>query len=460
MTERLERHYPLLAVAVSTFLFGVALLTAVAGAVRVAAGTEQLRASYAHQTLLREYERDVLATEAAERGYLLTHDERYLGAYREAQREGDATLTSLRAALEHDAATPAGLAAFAQLRAISGQALGELDSTLALLQRGDRDAALAEMRSALDKNTTMRLHEAARAIESQELGFRREIEARSTREWWVGHAVGIAAAAVNVALLLLVWLLMRRRIEEPAQAAARTESEHPSLDPEVALRTDSLSTLASHLQESFEQEKALLARALHDELGGLLIAVKIDLTTLRRRLEIAEADVEARWKRVFATLDTGLNLKRRVVEQLRPTLLDNMGLYAALRWEFEESCGHSGLKCTETLPEHELPISGPAAIALFRIAQEAMTNVVKHAHATEAELGVEVDGEELVLRVLDNGVGFDPPRRDADGAHGLASLRHRVRALRGRATIGRRADGRGSLLEVRVPLAGIQTAPA
>ena len=122
-----------------------------------------------------------------------------------------------------------------------------------------------------------------------------------------------------------------------------------------------------------------------------------------------DADSRVRWERILGALDSGVDLKRRVVEQLRPTLLDNMGLYAALRWQLQESCGRAGLKCDEYMPEHELAISSAAAIAIFRVAQEAMTNIIKHARATAVELRVVVRNEELIVTIRDNGIGVEVP---------------------------------------------------
>ena len=98
-------------------------------------------------------------------------------------------------------------------------------------------------------------------------------------------------------------------------------------------------------------------------------------------------------------MSAGVDLKRRVVEELRPTLLDNMGLFTALRWQFKETCRRAGLRCTETIPEFELKFSPDAAIGVFRVAQEALTNILKHAEAKSAALVIGIDAETFALRV-------------------------------------------------------------
>ena len=104
-------------------------------------------------------------------------------------------------------------------------------------------------------------------------------------------------------------------------------------------RETELSDLAANLQTMAESEKVLLARQLHDELGGALVGAKMDLAWLRRRIGSTDTEIIARWDRLERALETGIAFKRRVVEQLRPTLLDNLGFYAAARWLVEETCG-------------------------------------------------------------------------------------------------------------------------
>jgi len=108
--------------------------------------------------------------------------------------------------------------------------------------------------------------------------------------------------------------------------------------------------------------------------------------------------IEQRFKRIHESLSAGVDLKRRVVEELRPTLLDNMGLFAALRWQFKETCRRTGLNCTETIPDSELVFNPDAAIGVFRIAQEALTNILKHAEAKSADLAIGIHGDTFVLR--------------------------------------------------------------
>ena len=121
------------------------------------------------------------------------------------------------------------------------------------------------------------------------------------------------------------------------------------------------------MQQLSEKEKASLARELHDELGGLLIAVKMDVSWLQKRWPVTpDPDIQMRWQRVFKVLDDGVDFKRRIVENLRPTLLDNMGLLPAVRWITQETCSRAGLHHTESYPDVAPLLADAAAIMVFR----------------------------------------------------------------------------------------------
>ena len=152
-------------------------------------------------------------------------------------------------------------------------------------------------------------------------------------------------------------------------------------------------------------------------------------------------------------LQAGVDLKRRVVEHLRPTLLDNLGLFSALRWQVADSCGRADLKCVERYPSQELNLIPEASIAIFRIVQESLTNILKHAQARNVEVSVDIIVDSLVIRVRDDGVGLPADRRRTLRSHGLAAMRHRAIALGGEWRIVRAE--RGTEIEVRLPMARI-----
>jgi signal transduction histidine kinase len=221
-------------------------------------------------------------------------------------------------------------------------------------------------------------------------------------------------------------------------------------------RETELSELAANLQRFAESERVLLARQLHDELGGALVGAKMDLAWLRRRIGSTDPEVIMRWERLERALETGIAFKRRVVEQLRPTLLDNLGFYAAARWLVEETCAAAHLKSDLDLPLPEPQLSKDVEIALFRVLQESLLNVTRHARATGVVVRLVVDHRERLLRmnVLDNGVGLSAERLQTLGSHGLGSMRHRIHAVGGQFGV-HSSKGQGTEISVTAPIVDV-----
>jgi signal transduction histidine kinase len=301
---------------------------------------------------------------------------------------------------------------------------------------------------------------AALIEEQQSVEIRRleKLQGEVERELLVTRALSMAGTLINVLLVILAGRLITREVKRRLAEGKLLEARKRELEQQVAERTEELSALTSYVQEVTEKEKAALARELHDELGGLLVAARMDISALRRRSAANDPDSNARWERVLSVLDSGVNLKRRVVDRLHPTLLDTMGLFAAVRWHFEESCRQANLKCAVTLPKEEIPLSPEAAIAIFRVAQEAMTNIQKHAQAGAAELRVHVEGEQMVMSMRDDGVGVNPAQKKLRPGAGWSAMRHRVEVLGGRWLVRPGPDGRGTEIEVRLPMKKIRAA--
>ena len=258
----------------------------------------------------------------------------------------------------------------------------------------------------------------------------------------------------STGLLLLLSRLTLHQLRSKERETEQLALRQGELERLVEQRTEELSELSTHLQSVAEQEKAALSRELHDELGGLLVAARMDLSWLEERVASGDGEVRSYFRRVQDALQSGVDIKRRVIESLRPTLLDNLGLVPALRWQVAEMCERAGLKSLERYPGEKLSLTPEASIAVFRIVQEALANIVKHALATEVEVTIEVAEPWLLVRVRDDGVGVPPERLLTLGAHGLAAMRHRARGLGGYWHVECPAAG-GTQIEVRLPLARV-----
>lgn len=218
---------------------------------------------------------------------------------------------------------------------------------------------------------------------------------------------------------------------------------------DIARRAQELSSLSNFLQTHYEREKASLARELHDELGGILTPAKMDCSWLQARLA-GDPQYGERMARLSNLIDQGIDLKRRIIENLRPSLLDHLGLAAAVQWYVDEKCGEAKLHSRVTISSVER-LPADLEIALYRVVQESMTNIVRHAKAKNVELIVERTANGLRVAVSDDGVGIV----DLEGArklsHGLAGMTQRMRAING--TLDIHSNGKGTRVEAFLPLA-------
>ena len=193
-----------------------------------------------------------------------------------------------------------------------------------------------------------------------------------------------------------------------------------------------------------------MARELHDELAQSLTALKMDTIWVRDRLAYATPEVSARLKGMVAMLDDTLTATRRIAADLRPLLLDDLGLVPALEWLVQRFTQRTGVPCKLEVAD-DLELEEPYATAFFRIVQESLANVAKHAGATQAQVRIEHSMAAVTLDVRDDGVGFLPTAPRKPMSLGLMGLRERVRLLRGSIAVHSR-PGDGCHLEVRVPL--------
>ena len=258
--------------------------------------------------------------------------------------------------------------------------------------------------------------------------------------------VFLALLAVGL-LIALTWLLAADAVRREGLRAA-SERHARDLEMLIEARTRELSTLSTHLQKLSEKEKSALARNLHDELGGLLTAAKMDLSWLQSR--VPDAALQERLAQLGGVLDEAMDLKRRVVEDLRPSLLDHFGLPTALRAYVDSACAKAGLRAEIALPEDAPPMPKETAIALFRIVQEGVTNIIRHAGAQSVTLRFTTSDDACRFTLSDDGRGFDATDTRFRWSHGIMGMRQRVRALGGQFEIESR-PGAGTTLRVSIP---------
>ena len=221
---------------------------------------------------------------------------------------------------------------------------------------------------------------------------------------------------------------------------------------EEALRQSrqEIQDLALTASTAREQEKSRIARELHDELGQALTALKIDVGYLREHLEGADLDVARKLASMQVLLDGTVAAARRISADLRPLMLDDLGLLAACEWLAHNFTNRTGIACELVVGAGDLDLPDPHATAIFRVFQESLTNVSKHSEATQVEATLERTDDGIVLTVRDNGRGFsmNDPRRP--GSYGLVGLKERALLLGGTVQVESEPGG-GTRIEMRIP---------
>jgi signal transduction histidine kinase len=393
---------------------------------------------------LNQILQNMLDAETGQRGYLLTGEVSYRQPYDTAVKEVDGHLATLRRLYN---GRQVELNQLGELSKHVLRKVAEMDMSVRLRQDGKEDAwkfvittdvgreemdAIRSTAGELVKISNTTLHQSQAQV------------LRSLRLARIGTAI-VALAALIAFFLYLRQTHALRSVGERQQEALQRERN--ALEDEVRERTASLAELATHLQDVRETERGYLARELHDELGSLLTAAKLDVARLKSRLADAP-DAIQRLQHLTELLNSGIALKRRIIEDLRPSSLSNLGLVASLEILGREFAERSGLQIEMALEPVSMDES--RQLTIYRMVQESLTNIGKYAEASEATIVMKNYENHVVVEVADNGKGFDTQRM-RPSTHGLAGMRHRVEAARGKLTVAS-TPGQGTRLSAMLPL--------
>lgn len=192
-----------------------------------------------------------------------------------------------------------------------------------------------------------------------------------------------------------------------------------------------LAELSSHLEAAKEEERERIARDIHDELGGTLVAIKIEASLLSSKLPTDPLQLRKRVRAVEGLIDEAISTAGRVARELRPGILKDFGLAAAIECQADDFSQRVGLNCDTTEISHEVDPDETTSLALFRVFQEALTNVAKHAQATRVGIRLGIDGGDLTLEIADNGRGISAEDMNKSKSFGLRGIRERMRGLGG-----------------------------
>ena len=435
----------------SPFAFPLAALVALAffmiseSSYRQATATfDELDIQGTARTTIQVLRRSLTDAETGERGYLLTGRKEYLKPYIEAQTQVAQSLDWLT---RYYSAEPVTAALMKQVSLAARNKLSELTETMKLYDEGKEESWRALILSNIGKeqmDTVRSQSEQLLAIESAKLADAR----KSLSQTLMLNRIGVTAMTALSLLALFMYLrqttaLVRQREEQRRVA----QVERDQLEREVVRRTEQLTELTRHLQTVREDERHLLARELHDELGALLTAAKLDVARLKSRLGTLAPEVAERLQHLSDGLNSVIVLKRRITEDLHPSSLNNLGLVAALEILVREWGHHNEVAVRSAFEPVQLRPSGE--LTVYRLVQEALTNISKYARATEVWVELRAIDAQVHVVVRDNGVGFDVgvPRASA---HGLLGMRYRLETEGGRLILSS-TPGQGTAIEAELP---------
>jgi signal transduction histidine kinase len=391
----------------------------------------------------------VTDAETAQRGFILTNRAQYLEPYVAALPQVDPKLHRLR---ELTADNPEQREEVGQLAKLVGEKFTELEAVLTLYKKQGPRSAQALIETDVGRRTMDGIRKQVVAIQGSE---RAQLIDRSAR--WnddvAASRFGMTVITVlNLILVFAIYVLARREI-------VQRERIRKTLEDQVRERTAELSELSSNLQNVQEEERARLAHDIHDELGSILVTAKMDLSWVYNRLKDKDPALSQKLARAMGSLDEGVDIKRRIIEDLRPTVLDSMGLGAALDWYVNHTCQRGNLKCELSINPADIQLPSAISIALFRVLQEALTNVLRHAKAANAWITLEQDARGLTFVIRDDGIGLPSGSEQKKLSHGILGMRQRITSLGGQFQIGS-APGGGTTIRIFVPLPPARAAAA
>ncbi len=227
-----------------------------------------------------------------------------------------------------------------------------------------------------------------------------------------------------------------------------TQSKNEKHEIEESRRE--LAELTAHLNHIKEQERTRIAREIHDDLGGNLTAIKIGLASIIKKLDTGQPVSVEQAQRLESIIDNTFEAVHRISSDLRPNILD-LGIVAALEWQAQEFEKHGTTPCQFTCNKTEVAVTQDQAITLFRICQESMSNIAKHAHATKVSLDLTVHTKEIVMTISDNGMGIKASDTFKANSFGLRGMQERVVALHGSFNIDQFGE-RGTVITVKLPI--------
>ena len=390
--------------------------------------------------------RNLADAQTSQLEYLLTGRRENFARYEASRSKILPTLDSLVSPSAADGELSAGVA---PLRELAKREIDAMDATITLFRNGQ----MAEVRKRVEESASgeslpkLREELAKLATQQQARNQHSASEWRQIRELARGLLILLTISVV--AIFLWVFRSAQNEAGRIASQKEKVEDDKERLESMVRARTTELSELTSYLHKVREDERRSLARELHDELGSILTAAKLDIAFIKSRCAQSNPELVPKCDRIAEMIDQGTALKRRIIDNLRPSTLDMLGLAPATR-DLVEGFATDARIMVDAEIDEEIVLRNDDALALYRIIQEALVNVREHADASKVWVELGREGDLIHALVRDDGKGFDPVALPRSAGHGLSAMRQRIRALGGKFGVSS-SPGGGTTVDAWLP---------
>jgi signal transduction histidine kinase len=358
--------------------------------------------------------RTLLDAETGQRGFLLTSSPEFLRPYERAAKRLPPILEEFHAAT---ADLAVDMRDCAKIESLTAKKMAELNQTVTLAKQTNSSFVLPVVNSGLGNDLMEQLRSAGIRVESAYQRYAAQEQRRvDKRQIAVLFTTAIGS---GLAAIILIWSVGRLKYAYAEQA---------SLLNRIVEREQQYKKLADRLQSVREDERARLSREIHDLLGQAFTGVKLDMAAASRRIEKGESDAAlAKLAAGIEAVDDSIRLLRKIASELRPPLLDQMGLTAAIRTHAQEFASRTGIVCHVEGEHGTMMLSPDERIAIYRIFQECLTNIARHAGTNEAWVKIFFFDRSVQLRVEDRGSGFEIEKNET--SLGILGMRERARAI-------------------------------
>ncbi|OZA04504.1 MAG: histidine kinase [Methylophilaceae bacterium 17-44-8] len=396
---------------------------------------------------------NIYKAESAQRGYLLTHSKDYILFYDVGIDDAKKNLQSVETILmnmTYASDYKSEQALLSKLSADVGAKISEMNVTLEFATNGKvadatkvvkLDSGLNQMNSI---NANAELLQTALNVRLKDIHQARNV----TR-----NVIRTSVIAGPILLIFLMVLVIKQLLQELADKAVlqqRLSDENHRHETHAVEQSKLLRSLALDYQADVERERHKLARELHDEMGSILTASKMDISWVIKSISKTHPDIVDKLKKTNSYLDQGINFKRQMVQELHPSMISSFGFWPALRSLIDDAVERNKWALTITLPDESTEINETISLVAYRIVQETLNNCNKYAKATELSIHMISDEKHLKIEIQDNGVGLDLAHLD-NKTHGLSGMRHRVLAIGGHFEIDS-SLGKGLFTRAILPL--------